>query len=148
MNGAPAARPEVQTAPPIKRANPDGIPVRLYDGPLIAHVNQELADRLVVAGDAEACRSGPRQWRLRRGINIPRTDRGWDIIEFLRVWHGDKRAAAYVAHKDRQSERLQYRPPSPAPEKLRSVPSLTRRPASNACGQVSEPQARRDRRAK
>lgn len=35
---------------------------------------------------------------------------GWDIIELLRRWLGDKRAAAYVAHKDQQSERLQYQP--------------------------------------
>jgi hypothetical protein len=45
---------------------------------------------------------------LRQGIRVPRTEHGWDIIEFLRSWHGDKRAAEYVAHKDRQSERLKY----------------------------------------
>jgi hypothetical protein len=36
------------------------------------------------------------------------------------MWHGDKKAAGYVAHRDRQSERLTYRPPSRAPESLRS----------------------------
>ena len=103
MTGPPATRPEVQAAPPTKRANSEGIPVRLYDGTLIAHANQELADRILVTGDAEACRSGPRRYlRLRRGISISRTERAWDIIEGLRTWHGDKRAAAYVAHKDRQ----------------------------------------------
>lgn len=56
------------------------------------------------------------------GISIPRTERGWDIIEFLRRWHGDKRSAGYVAHKDRQSERLHYRLPNPAPEKTEKCP--------------------------
>jgi hypothetical protein len=121
VTGPPATGSEFRAAPPIKRADPDGIPVRLYAGTLIAHVNQELAERLMAAGDAEACRSGTRRYlRLRRGISISRTERGWDIIEGLRTWHGDKRAAGYVAHKDRQSERLRYQPPSPAPERLRS----------------------------
>ena len=145
MTGPPVARLEFQTAPPNKRANPDGIPVRLCDGTLIAHVNQELADRLMVAGDAETCRRGPRRYlRLRRGISIPRTERGGDIIELLRRWHGDKRAAAYVAHQDRQSERLQYRPPSPAPEGLGSVPRLRRPPDANACDQDSKLKAASD----
>ena len=61
MTGPPAARLAFQAAPPSKRANPDGIPVRLYDGSLIAHISQELADRLVMAGDAETCRRGPRR---------------------------------------------------------------------------------------
>jgi hypothetical protein len=115
MNAPPTARPEYETAPPIKRANPDRIPVRLHSGILIAHVSQELADRLVMAGAADVCRRGPRRYlRLRAGINIPRTDRGWDIIEFLRRWHGDKQAAGYIAHKDRQSEWLSYLPSSRA----------------------------------
>jgi hypothetical protein len=139
---------EFQTAPPTKRAKPDGIPVRLYDGALIAHVNLELADRLLQSGAAESFRNEPRRYlRLRRGISISRTERGWDIIEFLRMWHGDKRAAGYVAHKDRQSERLQYRPPSPAPERLRSIPGFTRRPASIASDQISKSEAPRDREA-
>jgi hypothetical protein len=53
-----------------------------------------------------------RYLRLRPGIQVPRTEGGWDIIEFLRRWHGDKKAAGYVAHFDRQSEKLRYRPPS------------------------------------
>jgi hypothetical protein len=118
MTEPPVARPGNQTAPPAKRANPDGIPVRLRNGLLVAHVNQELANRLLEAGAAESSRNGSRRYlRLRQGISIPRTERGWDIIEFLRMWLGDKRAAGYVAHKDRQSERLHYRPESPAPEK-------------------------------
>jgi len=109
MIGPPASRPEFQTAPPTKRANPDGIPVRLHDGTLVAHVNRELADSLMAAGAAEALRGGPRRYlRLREGIHIARTVRGWDVIEFLRMWHGDRKAAAYVAHRDRQSERLPY----------------------------------------
>ena len=85
--------------------------MRLHSGILVAHVSQELADRILTVGDAVACRRGPRGYlRLRQGISIPRTDRGWDIIEFLRGWHGDKQAAGYVAHKDRQSEWLPYRP--------------------------------------
>jgi hypothetical protein len=39
------------------------------------------------------------------------TTKGWDLIESLRRWHGDKRASAYVEHKDRQSESLRYEPP-------------------------------------
>lgn len=145
MNGPPAARSEFQTAPPIKRANSDGIPVRLYDGTLIARVNQELADRLMVAGDAEEFRRGPRRYlRLRQGIHIPRTVHGWDIIEGLRMWHGDKRAAGYVAHKDRQSERLHYQPTSPAPEGLRRVPPPMRRPASSASDRASKLEALRE----
>jgi hypothetical protein len=33
-------------------------------------------------------------------------------MEFLRGWHGDKRAAAYVEHKDRDSERVRWQGPS------------------------------------
>ena len=100
-----------QTAPPIKRAKPDGIPVRLYDGTLVAHVNHEFADRLTTAGAAEAFRGGPRRYlRLREGIRVPRTVRGWEVIELLRRWHGDKKAAEYVAHKDRECEGLRYQP--------------------------------------
>jgi len=136
--------PESQTAPPIKRAKPDGTPVRLYDGTLVAHVNHELTDRLLETGAAESFRNGSRRYlRLRQGISIPRTARGWDIIEFLREWHGDKRAASYVAHKDRQSECLQYRP-SLAPERKSSVARLTGRSASDAGGQVSESDAPRE----
>src|ERR1700686_3770249 len=99
MNAPPFARVGSKTAPPSKRANPDGIPVRLCDGALIAHVNRELADRLVQSGAAESFRNGSRRYlRLRQGIRIPRTERGWDIIEFLRRWHGDKRADGYIAH--------------------------------------------------
>jgi hypothetical protein len=129
MTGPPATRSEFHTAPPIKRANPDGIPVRLSDGALVAHVIPELAHRLLEAGAAESFRSGSRRYlRLGQGISIPRTERGWDIIEFLRTWHGDRRAAGYVAHKDQQSERLHYRPPSSAPERRETVQGLTRRP--------------------
>jgi len=111
MTGPPAPPPEHETAPPTKRAHSDRIPVRLHDGTLAAFVNQELAARLIAADAAEGLRRGPRQYlRLRHGITIPRIGRGWDIIEFLRKWHGDKRAAEYVAHKDRQSERLRSSP--------------------------------------
>ena len=112
MSKLSAIRPETDTAPPIKRANPDRIPVRLHDGSLVAHVHGEVGDRLMAAGIAESFRSGPRRYlRLQQGIHVPRTERGWDIIEFLRRWHGDKRAAAYVEHNDRQSEALRYVPP-------------------------------------
>jgi hypothetical protein len=107
-----ATRPDLQTAPPVKRANPEGIPVRLYDGTLVAHVNEELADRLLETEAAESFRRGPRRYlRLHHGLTVPRTAHGWDIIEFLRKWHGDKRASAYVAHKDRESDHFRYRPP-------------------------------------
>lgn len=116
MTGPPALRAEYKTAPPIKRADPDGIPVRLYDGALVAHVSSGLAEELIFAGDAEECRRGPRRYlRLRQGIHIPQTERGWDIIEALRMHLGDKKAAGYVAHFDRQSERLRYRPSDRAP---------------------------------
>jgi hypothetical protein len=110
MTGPPMT-PILQTAPPTKRAKPDGIPVRLHDGTLIAHVNPELEDRLITEGAAESFRNGPRRYlRLRQGIYVPRTAKGWNPIEFLRRWHGDKRAVAYVEHKDRQSESLRYEP--------------------------------------
>ena len=116
MTGPPTMASDTQTAPPPKRAKTSGIPVRSYDGALVAHLQQEFADRLIDSGAAEAFRRGPRRYlRLQQGINIQRAVRGWDVIEFLRMWHGDKKAARYVAHKDRQSERLQYRQPSPAP---------------------------------
>ena len=109
----PAPVPEYETAPPIKRANPDGIPVRLYDGTLVAFVSYDLAEKLKTAEAAETFRRGSRRYlRLHRGITVPRTPRGWDVIELVRKWHGDERTAEYVAHKDRQSERLKY---SPAP---------------------------------
>lgn len=114
MTGPPASGPVLIAAPPIKRANLGRIPVRLQDGTLIAHTSQEVADRLIIVGAAEAFRTGCRRYvRLRRGVHVPRTEHGWDVIEFLRMWHGDKRASGYVAHKDRQSERLRFRPPSP-----------------------------------
>jgi hypothetical protein len=101
--------------------------VRLPDGALVAHVNQELADRLLDAGAAESFRNGSRRYlRLRQGISIRRTERGWDIIEFLRMRHGDKRAAGYVAYMDRQSERLHYRPTSPSQEKTEKCPGAHR----------------------
>jgi hypothetical protein len=111
VTGPPAVRPGFQTAPPIKRANPDGTPVRLHDGTLVAHVDQDLIEKLLETGDAESCRSGRRRYlRLREGISVPRTVPGWEIMEFLRKWHGDKRARAYVEHKERQAERFRYRP--------------------------------------
>jgi hypothetical protein len=113
MTGPPATRPNHKTAPPTKRAKPDGIPVRLHDGTLVAHVGPELEDRLLTEGAAESFRRGPRRYlRLRQGVYVPRTVRGWDIMEFLRRWHGDKRAAAYVEHKDRDSERVRWEGPS------------------------------------
>jgi len=143
MTGPPAARLRTQAAPPTKRANSDGIPVRLHDGTLVAHVNQDPADRLMGAGAAETCRRGPRRYlRLRQGITIPCMGRGWDIIEFLRRWHGDKRAAGYVAHKDRQSECLPFQAPSPG--RLKSIPQLAQRHDTN----VSEPAEPHDKGAK
>jgi len=118
VTGPPAAKPECEPAPPIKRAKPDGVPVRLYDGALVAHATQEVEQRLITAGAVDSFRHGPRRYpRLRQGIHIPRTAKGWDIMEFLRRWHGDKRAAEYVAHKDRQSEALVYRPANRQPER-------------------------------
>jgi hypothetical protein len=107
MTGPPGRM--VEAAPPDKRAKPNGIPVRLYDGTLVGHANQELEDRLLTAGVAESFRRGPRRYlRLRQGISVLRTANGWDLMELLRRWHGDKRAAAYVQHKDHQSEILRY----------------------------------------
>ena len=117
MTGPPDAWSGWETAPPIQRSNPDGIPVRLHDGTLVALVSHELAERLVAAEAAEPFRRGSRRYlRLHRGIVVPRTPRGWDVIEFLRKWHGDKRAAEYVSHKDRQSEHLRSSPGNGRPE--------------------------------
>ena len=145
MTGSPATRPEFQAAPPTKRANSDGIPVRLHDGPLIAHISQELADAIVTAGDAQAFRRGPRRYvRLRQGISVPRPEGGWEIIEYLRRWHGDKRAAGYIGHMDRQSERLRYQPPTPILERTPSIPTPARPPTSTRCDRVSYSEALRD----
>jgi hypothetical protein len=112
MTGPPTNR-VFQSAPPIKRAKPDGIPVRLHDGTLVAHVNREIEERLLSKGAAESLRHGARRYlRLRQGIYVPHTPKGWEIMEFLRRWHGDSRAAAYVEHKDGQSESHRYEPPS------------------------------------
>src|SRR5580693_1530740 len=112
VTGPPAARPGCETAPPIKRADPAGIPVRLHDGALVAHIPEQLADELTEAGVAEACRRGPRRYlRLCQGIQIPPTLRGWDIIEALRMRLGDKKAAGYVARFDRRAEGLRYQLP-------------------------------------
>jgi hypothetical protein len=127
MTGPP--RLEVKPAPPGKRAKPDGVPVRLHDGTLVAHVGPELEDRLLKEGAAESFRNGPRRYlRLRQGILIPRTVKGWDIIEFLRWWQGDKKAASYIRHKDRQSENVRYEPPTRLPES----PRLCRLPEKGA----------------
>lgn len=118
MTGPPAG-PESKAAPPAKRANPDGIPVRQHNGELVAHIDPGFANRLIAAGAAEAFRRGPRRYlRLRRGIVVPRNEHGWSVIEMLRKWHGDRKAAEYVAHKDRRSESVRYRKPSPVPERL------------------------------
>jgi hypothetical protein len=146
MTGPPAARPGCQKAPPSKRANPGGIPVRSHAGALVAHIPQDLADRLIECAAAEAFRSGPRRYlRLRQGINVQRTVRGWDVIEFLRMWHGDKKAAGYVAHKDRLSERLPYRPPSPAAEGRRSPTKPEGRSAREMTNQRSRARATLER---
>ena len=99
--------------------------MRLYDGALVAHVNQEMADKLLDAGIADGIRRGPRHYlRLRQGISIPQTESGWEIVESLRQWYGDKRAAGYLAHKDRQSERLRFDPPSPKERQLSGVQTI------------------------
>jgi hypothetical protein len=121
MKGPPGQ--ELKAAPPDKRAKPDGIPVRLYDGALVAHATQDTVERLMAAGAAESFRHGPRRYlRLRQGISVPHTAKGWDLIEFLRRWHGDKKAAAYVEHKDRESENLRYQPANWPPESRRQPP--------------------------
>jgi hypothetical protein len=108
----PPNRAEFNAAPPSKRANPEGTPVRLYDGSLVAHVNQELDARLIECGAAEAFRKRPRRYlRLRRGIGVERTGGGWDVVEFIRKFQGDTKAAAYIGHKDRLSERLVFQSP-------------------------------------
>lgn len=104
--------PRRQAAPPLKRANPKLLPVRLHDGDLVAHVTAEHAEELLRDGAARSFRNGDRRYlRLERGITIERSGSGWDVIELLRKWHGDKRAAGYVAHKDGLSERLSAGPP-------------------------------------
>lgn len=111
MTGPPAAKLAIYAAPPTKRADPQAISVRLHDGTLIAHVGRELAVEIAAAGNGEICRRGPRQYlRLRQGIKVPRPESGWPVIEFLRKWLGDKRAAGYVAHKDQESQRLRLEP--------------------------------------
>jgi hypothetical protein len=75
MTGPPGKR--FQGAPPTKRAKPDGVPVRLYDGTLVAHADRELEERLLTEGTAESCRRGPRRYlRLRQGISVPRIAKG------------------------------------------------------------------------
>ncbi len=124
MTGPPGGVPDSEAAPPIQRAKPNGIPVRLYDGTLVAFISIELADRLITAGAAETFRRGSRRYlRLQPGVPFFRGAHGWDVIESLRKWHGDKKAAQYVAHKDRQSERLKYSPASPLPERYRREPN-------------------------
>jgi hypothetical protein len=97
--------------------------VRLHDGALVAHADEDLADRLLAAGAAVSCRTGSRRYlRLRRDIIVLRTARGWDVVEYLRSSLGDKQTAAYFAHKDCQSEQLRYIPPiraleAPKPDK-------------------------------
>jgi hypothetical protein len=114
MTGPPGRGPATKSAPPTKRADMGRIPVRLHDGALIANVHRDMAERLLDAGVADGFCRGPRYYvRLRQGITIPQTESCWDIIEFLRQWHGDKKAAGYLAHRDLQSEHLRYEPPSP-----------------------------------
>jgi hypothetical protein len=48
MTGPPGK--QFQAAPPTKRANPNGIPVRLHDGTLVAHAGPELEQRLLTEG--------------------------------------------------------------------------------------------------
>jgi hypothetical protein len=62
MTGPPATRPNHKTAPPIKRANSEMIPVRLHDGALVAHADPDLESRLLNAGAAESFRRGPRRY--------------------------------------------------------------------------------------
>jgi hypothetical protein len=139
VTGPPAKRPATHAAPPTKRANPDGIPVRLYDGALVVHAKEDLADKLMAAGAAESFRNGPRRYlQLRQGIHIPRTAKGWDMMEFLRRWHGDEQAAAYIEHKDRQSENLRYQPPSRPSESLRFPQTKGRGPSNQISAHMPE----------
>ena|ERR1700682_3397793 len=143
MTGPPAKRLGTQTAPPTKRANPDRIPVRSYDGALVAHAMENLAETLMAVGAAESFRNGSRRYlRLRQGIHIPRTAKGWDMMEFLRRWHGDKKAAAYVEHKDRRSENLRYQPPGRRSQSLRLPQAKGRGPSNQISAQMPEEFAR------
>lgn len=108
-----AARPNAQTAPPIKRA-PQTKLVRLYDGEPVGRVPSDFANRIVSEGRGHKRRGGEREYvLLLPGVFIQRTVRGWEMIEEARRLRGDEAVRRDIKHLDKSSQRWVAPPPFP-----------------------------------
>jgi hypothetical protein len=93
MNGPPAALRHTQTAPSDNRAPhvPPEVLVRLFNGEPVCRVLVVTAEKLVSSGSAKSFRSGARRYlRLKPGVSITPTVRGWEVVEEARRQHGDR----------------------------------------------------------
>jgi hypothetical protein len=107
MTGPPAVRTVTKTAPSDNRAHPIGIFVRLADGEPAGRVSESFAAWLVSSGHAEGFRKGWRRYlRLRPGVVIRPSLRGWELIEEQRKQYGDKAVRCNLMALDRRPSRF------------------------------------------
>ena len=103
MTGPPAVGPHTKTAPSEHRDPPIGILVRLDGGETAGRVSEAFAERLISSGNARSLRSGWRRYlRLRPGVVIRPSLRGWELIEEERRKHGDDAVRHGLVSLDRR----------------------------------------------
>jgi hypothetical protein len=110
MTGPPGGS-IAKTAPSDNRAHPTSeILVRMDNGELAGRVSHQFAEMLSRSGAATSFRGGSRRYlRLRPGIIIRPTLRGWDLIEEERRKHGDDAVRRGLTSLDRRP--LKWEPP-------------------------------------
>ena len=114
MTGPPAARPFPESAPSVNRAQ-QTVMVRLHNGDLAGRVSIRFAEMLLAEGTAlPVGRQRVRYLRLRPGIVIAKSSRGWAVIEGERRKHGDSAVRRGVRAFDRKS--LKWQPPLQKPQ--------------------------------
>jgi hypothetical protein len=90
MTGPPAHERTSSTAPTTNRAQHTEVLIRMFNGDPVCRVAANLAEELVNRGEANSFRNGPRRYlRLKPGIFIKPTLRGWELVEEARRQHGD-----------------------------------------------------------
>jgi len=111
VTGPPAARPCSRTAPSDNRAHQTSeILVRMDNGEPAGRVSNQFAEMLIAADAAASFRNGPRRYlRLRPGIIIRPSLRGWGLIEEERRKHGDDAVRRGLTSMDRRP--LKWEPP-------------------------------------
>jgi hypothetical protein len=113
MTGPPALRPFAEPAPSANRA-PQTVLVRLHNGDLAGRVSIEFAEMLLASGAAQPVgRRSLRYIRLRPGVVLAKSSRGWALIEEERRKHGDKAVRRGVMAFDRRSLKWESRKRKP-----------------------------------